>query len=471
MPAFPLPVQSNPQEFRENGDERLINCFSEVIGANAKGLPIYRIRSLPGFTSFSDDVNNVNCRGAIEADGNSYLVFEGGNVVKIDSAGTRATIGYIGGTGPVDMARNGASPFQIGCVATDTGKYYVIQSNAVQLVDTRDLPAFNSICWVGGYFVLGVADGRFFSTDLNNATSINGLDYATAEGNPDGLIRVFANRLELVVMGEKSIEIWGLDSNPPATGSPFVRLGGAVLNKGCASALSAASIDNSYMWVGNDFKVYRNDNYNPVRVSHYGVERSIAAQADKTTIRGSRWQYKGNEFYQISGDDFTWIYNAATRLWSEGASYLKNRLNAEIYFEAWGNTYCTTKINGTVYKLDDTVFIEGSDVLPVVVRFPNAPRNVQMDNFEATFVSGRSAGTGTTNQTNPQIELKWSDDGGANWGNPRIFAMGKIGEYQKRIRALRLGNTGLKWGRRYELRVTDPHVVALTECRVNEAAV
>jgi hypothetical protein len=94
-----------------------------------------------------------------------------------------------------------------------------------------------------------------------------------------------------------------------------------------------------------------------------------------------------------------------------------------------------------------------------------------MDNFEATFVSGRSAGTGTTNQTNPQIELKWSDDGGANWGNPRIFAMGKIGEYQKRIRALRLGNTGLKWGRRYELRVTDPHVVALTECRVNEAAV
>ena len=466
MPNFPLPLQSNPQEFREDGDERLINCFAEKIGDKK-----FRIRSLPGFAVFSDDVNAVNCRGAIEADNFVYAVWEGGDVTKTDSSGVKTVIGHMGGVGPVDMARNGATPFQIGCIVTDIGKYYVIENSTVSLVDTRDLPAFNSICWISGYFVLGVADGRFFNTGLNDAKSINGLDFAVAEGNPDGLIRVFTNRLELVLFGEKTTEIWGLDSNPPATGSPFIRLGGAVINKGCASALSCVAIDNSYMWLGNDYKVYRNENYNPRRISHYGVERSIAGQADKTTIRAGRWTYNGNEFYQISGDNFTWVYNAATGFWSEGASYLKSRLNASIYVEAWGGNYCFTSINGTMYRLDDTIATEGSDPLPFVIRCPDSPPKVTFNSIEGVFVAGRSKITGTENQINSKVELTWSDDGGATWANHRVFELGKIGEYTRRVRTNRLGMADNKLGRRYEWRVTDPYVASMTKMLVNESSV
>jgi hypothetical protein len=427
MPSYPIPTQSNPQEFREQGDERLINCFAEMIGTDQRGKPKYRVRVTPGFLVFSDNVNDVNHRGSIEADGNVYVVFEGGNVVKINSTGGRTTIGYIGGNGPVDMARNGRVPFQIGCVSVETGKYYVIESDVVSLVDTRQFEGFNSITWLAGYFLLGVGGTqRFYNTGYNDAKSIanvsnfSGLDFAVAEGNPDGLVRVFAFNLELVIMGEKSLETWYLDPNPPATGSPFVRAGAAVVPRGCASALSCVLIDNSFMWLGNDGKVYRNDNNTPIRISHYGVERSIAAQQNKTTIRASRWTYKGNEFYQISGDDFTWTFNAATRFWHEGKSYLRNRLNADAYVEAWGETYCFTKINGTMYLLDDKVVQEGVDPLVATIRFADSPRNVEFNFFEAMFITGRAPINGTSNQTEPRGELLWSDDGGAPWKNRRI---------------------------------------------------
>lgn len=465
MPALPLPKGSVPQEYREQGDARLFNAFAEKIDDKA-----YRVRRMPGSVLFSNDVNAVNCRGAIEADGAVYTVWEGGEVAKIDQTGLRTAIGHIGGSGPVLMARNAADPFQIGCVVPSSGKYYVIQDDEVSIVDTRDLVSFNSVAWVGGYFVLGADDGRVFNTGLNDARSINGLDYASAEGNPDGLVGVFAHRLELVLFGEKTTEFWGLLSDPDAQGSPFTRLGAAVIPFGCASILSVALIDNSFMWVGSDGKVYRNENYNARRMSHYGVERSIAAQADKSTIRAHAFTLNGNSFYRLIGDAFTWTYNAASGQWHEEHSYGLDRLNAEVHVEAWGGTYYFTRTNGAMYKLDLAADDEAGQPLPFVVRFPDLPRGVPVFNFEAHFVMGRAPLTGASNVVAPKAVLEWSDDGGATWKGRRELSLGGQGNYTNRARTNRLGTTGQTWGRRFQLTITDPHVASLARVTFNEAA-
>lgn len=464
MPAIPLPTQSNPQEYVEQGDERLINCYWEKISETTS-----RIRRTAGYVVFSDDVNDVNCRGAIEADGFVYAVFEGGKVLKIGPDGTRTNIGSIGGSGAVHMARNGAVPFQIGCVVESSGRYVVIEDDTVTPVDTRDITLFNSISWVGGYFVLTAKDGRFFSTGLNDAKSINGIDYATAEGKPDGLVGCFASRLELVLFGEKTIEFWGVLSDPGAVGSPFARLSGAVINVGCASILTVVEIDNSFMFVGDDGIVYRNNNYTPSRISHYGVERSIASQNEKKNLRASNYTVNGNTFYQISGDDFTWIYNAATQRWHEGKSYNRNRLNADIHVEAWGGLYCFTQINGTMYKVDQAAGSEAGQPLPVTIRYQAIKaRGLHINNFESDFVTGRAPIAGSENVKNPTIELRWSDDG-VTYSEPRSFSLGVQGDYRKRVRATRLGKTGAVRGRRFEWYITDPHVVAITSSSINEA--
>jgi hypothetical protein len=58
--------------------------------------------------------------------------------------------------------------------------------------------------------------------------------------------------------------------------------------------------------------------------------------------------------------------------------------------------------------------------------------------------------------TNPQVMLRWSDDGGHTWSNEHWKSMGMIGEYGKRVLWRRLGMTQKIRDRVYEISGTDP---------------
>ena len=208
MPAIRLPNQSNPQEYREQGDDRLVNCFAEKIEGDAT-----RIRAWFGLVAVNEDADDIAVRGAIEVDGALYVVFDGGGIRKFTKSGdtiTRTDLSYISGSGPVFMARNQRDVVQIGILTRD-GRYYILENDVLTVWPLPDLPTFIHMTELGGYFFFGTADGRVFNSGLNDAESIGGLDYFTAEGHPDGLVALFKNRLELVVMGAKSMEVWGLD--------------------------------------------------------------------------------------------------------------------------------------------------------------------------------------------------------------------------------------------------------------------
>jgi len=57
---------------------------------------------------------------------------------------------------------------------------------------------------------------------------------------------------------------------------------------------------------------------------------------------------------------------------------------------------------------------------------------------------------------NPEVMLRWSDDGGHTWSNEHWASIGKIGEYYKRVFWRRLGMTLKLRDRVYELSGTDP---------------
>jgi hypothetical protein len=68
------------------------------------------------------------------------------------------------------------------------------------------------------------------------------------------------------------------------------------------------------------------------------------------------------------------------------------------------------------------------------------------ETFNAVIVQG----------TDPQIMLRWSDDGGHTWSNEHWRSMGMIGEYGKRVLWRRLGMTQKIRDRVYEISGTDP---------------
>lgn len=214
---IPFATQSDPQEFREQGDERMINCFATFKGKGKDAKII--IRMSPGQTSRSSAADDIACRGAIRFGNYAYVVFETG-VYKIEislvagvlTCGARTHIGSITGTGKVYMALNANG--QIG-VVNQIGRYYVIENDNITNVNTSDIGAFNSISWLEGYFVLTRDNGELLNTELNDAYTITG-DFAVAEGSPDGLLGGFAHGSELWLPGKNTVEVWGNAGNRPA---------------------------------------------------------------------------------------------------------------------------------------------------------------------------------------------------------------------------------------------------------------
>lgn len=463
MVAKPVEVffarQSRPEEFREQGDERLINAHIETLGEGREAKS--RVRMSPGLTAFSSDANDIVCRGAIQSGNYVYVVFDSG-AYKIDSAGTRTHIGAISGTGPVSMALNASE--QIG-VVNQLGRYYVIENSTVSQINTSDIGEFTSICWIGGYFVLTLADGRFFNTGLNDARSINGLDFATAEGSPDGLLGGVALGSELWLPGLKTIEVWAPLSSPPATGSPFARQSSSWINKGALNIESFALADNTLFFIADDRTVCRNANYTPLRISHEGVERAISAAieagVEASSIRGGTYTIDGHAFYVISCSAFTWSYDIKERRWHERKSANLNRWKADVFINAFGKWLVGTVDDGNLYEIDNDNRLEGSQLIVTTAR--SLPMGMWPDQaivFSAfiDFITGRASLTGTVPQTAPFVELRYSDDGGATWSMPRQLPLGAQGDYVIRCITHRLGRTGKNRGRIWEWTCSDPTI-------------
>jgi hypothetical protein len=61
----------------------------------------------------------------------------------------------------------------------------------------------------------------------------------------------------------------------------------------------------------------------------------------------------------------------------------------------------------------------------------------------------------------PQVALRWSDDGGHTWSNEHWRSMGRVGEYYRRVIWRRLGMTVKLRDRIYEVSATDPVKIAI----------
>lgn len=72
---------------------------------------------------------------------------------------------------------------------------------------------------------------------------------------------------------------------------------------------------------------------------------------------------------------------------------------------------------------------------------------------------GSASGDDPT-QTDPQVALSWSDDGGGGWSTPLLRDLGGEGERRTRISLFRTGLTG-PTGRMWKVVVSDAVYVGL----------
>lgn len=400
-------------------------------------------KDLPGLTLFAD-LGGV-ARGAINVNGRVFAV-AGGQLKEILSNGNTVSLGPLGtSSGPVDMQANTEQ-----LIFTDGLLLYVmdLESNALQTVPAY--PGGKRIGYIDQYLVYLMADSqRFGWSALGDATSLDALDFASAEGSPDNLVSLLVDHRELWLFGVDTVEVW-INTGSEAV---FERNPGAFIEFGCAAAHSPQRLDNSVYWLGKGagggYAVYRAQGYAPQRVSTRAIEELLTG-LDLSGARAFTYQQDGSSFYclKVPGLPTVWCFDALSGLWTERAElqdgeYIQHR--AECHVFAF-NRNMVGGSDGKLYILDPEAHSLNGDVLvrDRVAPVMSLPARKRIRYSRAELVSDKGHGGAAM--------LRWSDNNGATWGNWHQASLGALGDFMAPTRWNRLGSAV---DRVFHLRCTD----------------
>ena len=450
-------------------DNRMVNLFPEMTPDN--GQTAAYLNRAPGL-NFLQSVGTGPIRAlwAHQTNGSDFYVVSGQEVYKLTGlTATPTLLGTVSGTGPVSIADNGT---QIFFACNPDGYIYNETTNVFAQITDPDFAGAVTVAYLDGYFVFNQPNSQIiWVSELLNGQSVDPLDFASAEGSPDGVVGIIADHRELWVFGTDSVEVW-YDSG--AAGFPLQRIQGAFNEIGCVSAYTIAKMDNGLFWLGTDARgqgiVYRANGYTGVRISTHAIEYAIAQYGNIADAIAYTYQQEGHAFYVLTfpSGNATWVYDVATQAWHERAGwdngeFTRHRSNCQCNFG--GNIIVGDYENGNIYTLDLDVYADNGGIqkwLRSWRALPSGQNNLKRTAHHSLQLNCES-GVGLNNGqgSDPQAMLRWSDDGGHTWSNEHWSPMGKIGAYYHRVFWRRLGMTLKLRDRVYEVSGTDPVKIAI----------
>jgi len=444
-------------------DNRMVNLFPEIVPEAGKE-PAFLNRA-PGLGLLATiGLGPIRGLWSFSNDASSAFVVSGTQLYKINTSYAATLIGTVAGTGPVSMADNGTQLF----IAANGPSYiYNNSTNAFAQITDPDFPGAVTVGYLDGYFVFNEPNSqKIWITQLLDGTSVDPLDFASAEGSPDGVVGLIVDHREVWVYGTNSVEVW---YDTGASDFPLQRIQGAFNEIGCAAAYSIAKMDNGLFWLGQDARgqgiVYRANGYTGQRISTHAVEWHIQQYGSLSDAIGYTYQQEGHSFYVLifPQANTTWVYDVATGAWHERAgwnngAFVRHRSNCHMFFN--NTTIVGDFENGNIYQFDLEVYADNGAAqrwLRSWRALPTGQNNLKRTAHHSLQIDLES-GTGLNlgQGDDPQVMLRWSDDGGHTWSNEHWSPMGKIGEYYKRVFFRRLGMTLKLRDRVYELSGTDP---------------
>jgi hypothetical protein len=448
------------------------------------------------------------------------------------------------------MSDNGTQLF-IAC----NGPSFIYNSLTLDFkqITDPDFPGAVTVGYINGYFVFNEPNSqRIWITTLLDGTSIDPLDFASAEGSPDGLVSLIVDHREIWLFGTNSVEVWYDAGTSPF---PLVPVQGAFNEVGCIAAFSVAKLDNGLFWLGADARgkgmVYRANGYAAERISTHAVEWQIQQYENLSDAIAYTYQQDGHSFYVLifPTANTTWVFDVATALWHERAAFIngsftRHRSNCQMAFG--GEIVVGDHELGNIYAFDLDVFSDAGAVqkwlrswralpvgtndlkrtaqhslqldaetgaintditTPIVIVDVSSPnddllaengdflvwelfgtdslltesgdRIVQQDNSlmyydgAPTTIGGKlliEIGSPTATAIDPQVMLRWSDDGGHTWSNEHWRSMGPTGQWGRRVIWRRLGMTLKLRDRVYEVSGTDQVKIAIMGAELNVSA-
>lgn len=379
-------------------------------------------------------------RGLFTFNGTLHMVKDS-SLFSVDSSGNQTLLTGIGsGAGPVEMAQNLTQ-----LIISDSALLYVWDGSTLTTI--TDYAIGTTVAFIDQRIVFPLRDSQFFQwTALGDATTIDPLDFASAEGSPDQVVAVIANNRELLILGTSTGEVW----HSVGGTTVFQRSPSEYLQVGCAAPRTAIVVNDAPLWLGqNDSgqaQVYQGRGQ---RVSTRAIEerfqgKSLYESRAYTLSDGPSMFYCLN----VPGVDTTLVYDVTFQQWHEradlvGGEYVQWRPQCHAF--AYG-IHWFGGADGVLYSQDSTVNNFAGDVK---CRERVAPVMSAVDHHRLRFPKFEIVCERGTNAT---AMLRYSDDNGYNFSNWIYTGTGDTGEYATRMAWWQLGSAR---DRVFSVRVTD----------------
>ena len=457
MSDVPFPLLNAPGRLPQAAGGRLINTYPEPLPATA-GKP-YAYWRVPGLRPWAT-TPGTNYRGALLVGGLIYAVID--NTVysffSIGGAGTALT-GTVGGTAPVTMARNnrqtaGAPTPDVVIVSPGDGAFWIDPGSPTVVAGypDSDVGQPNAVVFHRSFFIFTYGNGGTVSSGPNS-TSIATTDFAFAESKPDTLYRpIPLGNGQLLLCGSNSMEVWGGDVNLTGYAWSYV----STIARGITGINAIAGHDDGFgkgiFFVGDDYKVSTLTGYTPTPISVPDLDLQIEAEPDKTVITVSVYVSQGHGVVVVQGPQWCWEYDTTLQQWHERKSHLQQYWRGLFPVAAFGVWISGDRKSGNLAVIDGLTMTEFGD--PLLMRIDTGPASafpnkIRVNGIELYLTKGVGNATGADPvQTDPDISISISRDGGQTWSNPRIIKIGRQSMTDGRVRASIWGqaqNQGVRW--------------------------
>lgn len=447
MTAIPLPMISAPGLNSQTSGGRIVNAYMEKLSSTAGQK--YAYWRAPGLKLFKT-ITGTNFRGALVVGSLLYVVVDD-KAYSVTSGGTVTQMtGTVSGSAGVFMARNNASTPDVVIVSPGDGAQ-VIAAGAVTSYPDADVQQPNSVKFLKGYFNFTYGDGKVRTSGLNT-TAIATTDVATAESKPDTLYcSIPLGNGQILLCGSASMEAWGGQND---TGYPWSYI--ATIPRGIVGPYAIAGDENGFgkgiFFVGDDFGAHTLNGYATVKVSPPDLDRAIEAEEDKTLIRVSVFIAGGRSFVAVQGTNWCWCYDVGEQTWHERESYLVKYWRACFPIKAFDKWLCGDLNTGDLLEISMSEQTEVDDPLRMRIETGPAgafPSKVRINSIELYLTKGVGDAEGIDPvETDPDIEISISRDGGNTWSSPRVVKIGRQALTDGRVRASIWGQAevqGVRW--------------------------
>ncbi len=463
----------NPNQDRQ----RLINWYPEYSQDPKSKTPI-ALLGCPGLNEIFDfsvmtDGTTVSptggCRGIWVLPGGIQALWVVGHAVILTEMivpATQSSIAqfsktFIGNlltnSGPVCIRDNGPGGFAV-IVDGPNGYFYEISTRILTQIVSAAFFGADRCAFIDGWLIFNKPGTQTFYTTAPTPYTItfDATFFALKDSSSDNLITLFENNRELWLIGERTSEVWY-----DAGGAQFAfsRIPGVAPQIGCSAVNSIARLGSSLVWLGNSERgqniVIKTEQYSYVDVSSRAVEAAIASYPLVSDAEGFVYEEEGHLFYVLTFPtaDKTWVYDqtaseaAGTPQWHQRASFDPTTGAYHRFKGSCFANYQNVRMVGDFqaqsgYQMSRQFYVDGDTPLVAVRRTPYVwskedRRRMFLGSLQIDFASGvgLSAGQGS----NPQLMLRSSRNGGAQFGTEFFVPVGATGEYLNRAIKRRLG--------------------------------